>query len=347
MYDRLLSSLVALSLAFLVWLYARSRNQETMDNVPIPVQLSLAGHQAEDYELEVIGPCQILVSFMGTPSRLRGLRSLLQQDGIKAEVTLTVPEEHASDSRYVEEVRVDPADIHAPSGVTPLVAEGRNRVQVCLHRLVERRLAVRFAAVPEERVGQVSIEPANALVRGPREVLDHIRFVPTQPYPVVGETEETPQDPAVRLDSVPLVRELRGHAIRCTPGSVRVQYTLLPPFKSYELTDVPVRFLCPENFPLRPEFSAGPGAGKISLRVKGPTQPEAPRVVAYIDLTSPGRKLQPGLYAAEPVEVQLPQGFDLAQEPPRAGLFQLLPTRVRAQESGDRSQESVIKTPDP
>src|SRR5262249_9699701 len=42
MIDRLISFLVALSLAFLVWLYARSREQESLDNVPVPVQISLA-----------------------------------------------------------------------------------------------------------------------------------------------------------------------------------------------------------------------------------------------------------------------------------------------------------------
>src|SRR5262249_44538194 len=73
MYDRLMSSLVALSLAVLIWLYARSRNVETLDSVPIPVQISLAADQASDYEMEMTGASQVPVSFMGTPSRLRGL----------------------------------------------------------------------------------------------------------------------------------------------------------------------------------------------------------------------------------------------------------------------------------
>jgi hypothetical protein len=102
----------------------------------------------------------------------------------------------------------------------------------------------------------------------------------------------------------------------------------MPPFKIYELTDVPVRFLCPDNMALQPVFLGDQGAGKISLRVKGPTGEESPRIAAFIDLANLGRKLKPGLYPGEPVQVQLPQGFELAQEPPRAGLFQLLPTSV-------------------
>src|SRR6185437_5647302 len=52
MFDRMLSLVVALSLALLVWLYARSRDQEVLDNVPVPVQVTLAPDQAELYQLE-------------------------------------------------------------------------------------------------------------------------------------------------------------------------------------------------------------------------------------------------------------------------------------------------------
>ncbi len=58
MIDRILSSLVALSLAFLVWLYARSRDQEILDNVVLPVQITLAEADADRYSLELNGPAQ-------------------------------------------------------------------------------------------------------------------------------------------------------------------------------------------------------------------------------------------------------------------------------------------------
>jgi hypothetical protein len=47
MIDRILSILVALSLALLIWLYARSRDQEILDNVTLPVQVSLAESEAD------------------------------------------------------------------------------------------------------------------------------------------------------------------------------------------------------------------------------------------------------------------------------------------------------------
>ena len=71
MLDRFLSVLVAVSLAFLVWLYVRSRDQEMLDNVPVPVQITLASGLEEHYELEINGPSQVPVSFTGPRSRMR------------------------------------------------------------------------------------------------------------------------------------------------------------------------------------------------------------------------------------------------------------------------------------
>ena len=47
MIDRLISALIALSMAFLVWMYMRSRDLDTLDNVPVPVRINLASGLAE------------------------------------------------------------------------------------------------------------------------------------------------------------------------------------------------------------------------------------------------------------------------------------------------------------
>src|SRR5205085_1752893 len=109
MFDRLISFLVALSLAFLVWLYARSRDQDSLDNVPVPVQITLASNQADQYELEVNGPSQVPVSFTGPPSRMRELRGMIQRGELRVDVTLSVPEDRQNESRYLDTVRVDAA----------------------------------------------------------------------------------------------------------------------------------------------------------------------------------------------------------------------------------------------
>lgn len=331
MIDRLISFLVALSLASLVWLYARSRDLETLDNVPVPVQITLGPGQAEHYDLEITGPSQVPVSFTGPPSRLRELRRLLQEGEVRVEAILTVPEDRQNESRYLDTVRVDPADIPAPPGVTPAVVEGRNRIPVTLHRLAERLLPVRFDPAAEDRLAQATVEPRVVLVRGPEEVLEHTRAVPTQSY-VLPPHEDTPGQEVTARARVPLVRELEGRPVRVTPDAVQVRFTFRPRQKVYELTDVPVRFLCPEKFPLRAQFVAE-RAGKVTVKVVGPAGEIQPAVVAFIDLT--GGKFEPGLYADEPLRLQLPKDFQLAQEPPRSAAFELLPAdTVRTRDAG-------------
>jgi hypothetical protein len=101
-----------------------------------------------------------------------------------------------------------------------------------------------------------------------------------------------------------------------------VRFTLRPRQKLYELTDVPVRFLCPANFALRPRFVAE-RAGKIAVRLRGPVTDAPPAVIAFVDLTT--GKFEPGLYADEPVRLQLPRDFQLTQEAPRSAAFELVP----------------------
>jgi hypothetical protein len=95
-----------------------------------------------------------------------------------------------------------------------------------------------------------------------------------------------------------------------------------PRQRSYELIDVPVQFLCPANFPLRASWEDERG-GKITLQLLGPAAEEQPSVAAFIDLTS--RKFEPGLYADEPLRLQLPKDFQLGQVPPRSATFRLTP----------------------
>src|SRR5215831_3260248 len=119
MLDRILSVVVSVLLAFLVWLYARSRDQDTLDNVPITAHIALAPAQAAHYEQSDPGPTKIPVSFTGPPSRIRELRTRLQNGDIRAVFTLTIPEAQLQESKYTETVRFLPRHIHAPPGVKP------------------------------------------------------------------------------------------------------------------------------------------------------------------------------------------------------------------------------------
>jgi hypothetical protein len=319
MIDRMLSMLVALSLAFLVWLYARSRDQENLDNVAVPVQVSVAAGQADNYSLELAGPPHVLASFTGPPARIRELQGMLQHNELQIALTITVPDEHLHEARYSETLYVESSDILAPAGVTGVVLEGRNRVAVTLHRLVERRLPVRFDPVTEEPLGPLVIEPATVLVRGPQDVLDRARYISTQP-------SELPARPAnasplaAAVGRVPLVSDLEGRQIKAIPSRVTVRVPVQSR-KVYELADVPIHFLCPAEFTLRPRFF-DERSGRVSLRVRGPVQEEPPKVYVFIDLTRKGF-VSGGNH--EPLQLQLPRDFHLAQDPPREVGFELLP----------------------
>jgi hypothetical protein len=338
--DRIISAAVAVILGFLVWLYARSRDQEMLDNVLVPVQIALVPGQAEQYDLEITGPAQITASFAGPPSRMRELRGLLQKGGLHVRATLTVPPDRQQEGRYLDTVRIDATDIHTPPGVRPIVAEGRNRIPVTLRRLVERRLPVRLDCVLEERVNQIVLDPATVLVRGPQDILDRVRVLPTQPYLLPARADTAPLQELTATATVPLVQELEGRPVRTTPSSITARLTLRPRQTIYELVDVPVQFLCPANFALRPQWE-NERAGKITVRVLGPTGEDPPQVAAFIDLTD--RKFfAPGLYADEPLRLQLPKDFQLAQNPPRSGPFKLTPLPP---EHGDHPVLGGVRSP--
>ncbi len=318
MIDRILSVFVAVGLAMLLWLYARSRDQEILDNVAIPVQLTIAGGQADQFSIEAHGEGRVMVSFTGPPSRIRELRGILQRGELRVDVSYAVPEERLAEGRYSDTIVVEAGDLQAPSGVTPMMVEGRNRIPITIHRLVERRLPVRFDYDREESgSGRVIIEPATVLVRGPQEVLDRAKCIPTQPAALPSRPANSPPW-ATAVGKVSLVEELENRPVRVIPNRVTVRAQARQP---YELAEVPIHFLCPAGFQLRPEFWEK-RSGHVSLKLWGPVQEETPRVYAFVDL-SKGR-YTPGVNH-EPLQLQLPKDFSLEQEPTRVVAFELIP----------------------
>ncbi len=322
MLDRLLSLVVSILLAFLVWLYARSRDPETLDNVPVPVQIALDPGQADQYELEVSGPPQVPVSFTGPPSRVRELRARLQHGDVKASIVVSVPAGQLQEGKVSESVRVFARHIPVPPGVKPTVVEGQNRITVVLHRLVEKQVPVRLEHLGEERITQVTLEPATVLVRGPQEALDRLRVLPTRNLDVsaLAGPDEATGPRTITSKPIPLVDKVDGRRVQLTPAAVTARITLQPRSKLFTLDDVPIQFLCPPGFALRPLFG-DERAGKISLRVRGPAAEEPPNVTAFVDLSE--RKWTPGLYE-ERVKLHLPRDFQLVGDGPGAVSFQLV-----------------------
>jgi hypothetical protein len=317
-----LEVLVALSLAFLVWLYARSRHQETLDQVPVPVQITLAPALAGQYDLEVSGPNRTLVSFTGPVSCMRDLREQLQRGAVRVNMVMTIPEERQNDSVYRTTVCVEATHIPVPAGVEASLVEAPWCLPVTLHKLVERRLPVRLDYAGEARIAQIKLEPATVLVRGPKDILDRARSISTQPY-LVPSAPEGGSESLVRGE-IALAHELEGRPVRAAPETVTFHYRVQARHKTYELTEVPVHFLCPPDFPWRPRFGR-PQDGKIALRVLCPAGDEPPPVTAFVDLTHgdfvQGRN-------REAVRLQLPRDVQLAQDSTPLVTFYLEPVDI-------------------
>jgi hypothetical protein len=164
-------------------------------------------------------------------------------------------------------------------------------------------------------LGPVVIEPATVLVRGPKEVIARAVAITTMPSEMPTRPANAPAN-AATVAKLTLQQELEGRPVQVWPAKVTVR---LPahPHRIYELTDVPINFLCPPNFLLRPKFF-NEQAGRVSLRVQGPVQDELPRVYAFVDLTR-GRLVSGSGVYHEQLQIQLPKDFQLMQDPPIVG----------------------------
>jgi hypothetical protein len=300
---------VAICLAFLVWMYTHSRTSDSTDFEQVPVQIQLAAGQRDQFAIESQGQTRVNVMFAGPYARIRELRRKIQRGGVQAIVTLTVPEEKQHENSYGDVAHVSIADVSVPPGVTVELADDNASIPVTIHRVVERMLPVRLDVTGEVSVSQVKLEPTTVTVRGPKAILDRVSFVPTQPCSLQADPDGGSAGEPQARDQVDLVTELDGRPIQTSPRCVQFRCRVAPKQKLYELHDVPVHFLCPVGFALRPRF-IDERPGKISVRLTGPAVDTPPPVLAFVDLTlgnfARGRNL-------EPVRLQLPRDFQLVQ----------------------------------
>lgn len=330
MIDRIFSIAVAVTLAFLIWLHARNRDQEILDNVPIPVTIALSPADAERYSLEVNGPSQILATFTGPPSRLRDLREQIHRGEISLNVVFSAATERSHEARYLDTIRVRNEDLPTFPGVRGAVIVGQNRIPITVRRLIERPLQVRLDHALEDRISQCVLEPATVIVRGPQEVLERMTMISTRPYslPTNVKTDSAVEVPV--SGQIALVREIDGQEVRCEPSMVTVKFQLKPPRRAYKV-QVPVQFLCSANCPWQPQWvRTGDDAGQITLTIVGPDRgDDPPPVSAFVDLT--GREFQflgdlkPRRYESEPIQLQLPKEYSASCCPPRSEAFLLCP----------------------
>ena len=276
-----------------------------------------AGHawppdQADHYSLEVTGPAQVIVSFTGPPTRIRELRGMLQRNELHVDVVLTVPEErlqreplfrhrpHRGDrrpraaGRHADRRRgpqSHPGDAAPPGRAARCRCAsthaagragrpGRHRAGRRCWCAGRRRCST--ASAPSRR-SRRSCRPGRPTRRRRRRRRPRRRWCRSWK--------------AGRSASTPTKRD--GAAA----GRSRARSTSCPTCRSISSAR--------PNFPLRPQFFDD-RAGRVTLRVHGPTQDEPPKVYAFIDLTH-------GRFASgrnhEPLQIQLPKDFQLVAGP--------------------------------
>jgi hypothetical protein len=322
--DRILTPIIAVGLAFLIWLYFRSRDQEVLDD-RIPVQLQVAAVQEPEYQVEH-NAHPLKVSFTGPPTRIKEVRSKLHQEALSLKRTISVPPDHRNDASYEETLHFDPGEVQGqlPPGVRVVIAENQTPVVVHWRKLAEKQLPVvpTFDAHARDRVEHWVCEPPTVVVRGPREVLDQAVNLTTVICPVPEISDATEVGGNIKSQNAELVKSIGKQPVAVSLSEVTVRLTLKPAQKTYELVDVPVHFLCPAGFPYRPQFTTARPA-VVSFKVKGPSLPQRPDVSAFVDLTV--RKFGAGLHADEPIQLKLPKDYLLVGEPPRLSSFKLEP----------------------
>src|SRR4051812_13029089 len=99
---------VAVSLAFLVWLYMHSRARETTDYLQIAVQIQLPASQRDQFAVETQDQNRLRVSFTGPSSRLRDLRRKAQRGSLQVTLPLVVPDDKANENSFCDIVHVHP-----------------------------------------------------------------------------------------------------------------------------------------------------------------------------------------------------------------------------------------------
>jgi hypothetical protein len=316
---------VATCLATTIWLYMHSRAHQTLDHVQIPIVVQLTPSQRDLFDLELPVAPKTNVSFTGPSIRMRELRKKLYRGQVQATIAYVISEDRTKESSFADVVRLEGAAINVPPGIMVEWFEPNQTLPVTVHRLTERSLPVRLEYTGDVRVSQIKLEPPTVMVRGPKSVLDRAQSIATLPFEFTTPTDEEAKDDA--KDTIGLVGELGGRPIQVTPAQVDFKVKVQPRKRVREVVDVPIRFAIPDRYPWQPRFEGN--AGKLNLRVIGPTGDEVPRVRAYIDLDqqSYSRGRNDG-----PVRIELPKEFELVEHRTPIAVF-YLDERTAAQDA--------------
>lgn len=334
MFDRyFITPIIALGLAFLVWVYLRSRDQE-VQSYPIPIEISLDPQQQDRYSFDGKPENQtVRVKFYGLPSRLREVKDQVESRSIVLRHMVKVPQvvDQRQDNEYQEVIQFDGSSMTLPLGVHADINPVEGRMQIKLRRMMERTLVLQqnvTTGSPQYLVDNIRLEPATIKVIGPKSVLEQMDQLLLEPWQPRLPTGLTMTEEEVR-GFIQLPNKIKQEVVKMVPERVEITARLKPALKEYELSDVPISFLCPPNFAYRPVFTSDRLGYIAKLKVRGPMN-RTPEVKAYVDLTTKqSQNLKTGLYADEAIMLDLPEGFYLAQPQPKLSTYRLELIEVR------------------
>ena len=306
MVDRIISAMLALGLASMIWLQTRNRDIDTLARVSIPLEISIPKEREGDFIINLRSKPQVEVSFHGSPRLMREVELRLKRDDFRIKMGISIPPERLLENSWEEQLTVEADSLPVlPLGVSVTLDERSNRISFLVTRIVERELPVRLVTDLGTAPPDLVLDPPSVTVRGPKEVLQNAIFIPTQAAPV----DSRPGSPLRFPSRVPIAQEIDGKQVVSTPPFVGIRQPARPQ-KTFEITDVSVAFLCSPNLGLKPRFINDRDA-KVSVRVRGPIQDQPPVVYAFVDLTK--ARFLSGL-TTEPILILPPPDFQLVQE---------------------------------
>lgn len=320
--NRLAAVLTSVVLAVLVWFYARSRDQTLYERAPVPVTVRLSA-DVDYYRLEQ-KRSNVLASFVGPRAEIDKLQERLAGGRLTLVYYLTPPSPRLTEPRQ-RAVTIQSDLFPWFPGVSVTMVRGEDVIPVVLVPMTTKKMAVKLSLPDPGLVDQARsrVEPAMVQVRGARHILQDYDEIPTEPINVPPLEEGAKSASYQPKRPIKLVADLRGEPVECTPSMVRIRLELKPSIRVEQVKDVPVRFLCPEDWPHQVRFLTE-RARVVTLLVRGPSQGAwaLDQIYVFVDLTP--ERYKPSLYADEPCVVYLPPGLALEGKPPTVEKFEIV-----------------------
>ena len=179
MFDRyVITPIIALGLAFLIWVYVRSRDQD-VQNYFMPVEVAIDPQQADRYVFEGKSELKMRVKFFGLPRQLRQVKESVDQDdlGFARSCTCRSRSTRGWTTNIAKRCSSMPPSSwprcrRAFMRRSPRRGPGAGHSEAAHREVSALKPNVTPSSSQYELEGPVRLEPANVKVTGSKSVLD-------------------------------------------------------------------------------------------------------------------------------------------------------------------------------